>query len=353
MSYVAGTPGPLASAARPRVAQPLISLVVPVYNEADSIRPFMAALNAALPSSNYRLEVVFVNDGSRDGTLAVLLDVARSDERMIVVDLSRNFGKEAALTAGLEVASGDVVVPIDVDLQDPPELIARMLAEWRAGYDVVLAVRVSRRSEGPIKALSASGFYQVFNTLSSVPIPANAGDFRLMDRAVVTALAGLRERNRFMKGLFAWVGFRTTTIEYMRPPRTIGRTTWSYPRLWTFALDGIFSFSTAPLKIWMYVGFAVAGLAVAYSLYIFVKTIVLGIDVPGYASIMDVVLILGAIQIISIGIVGQYIGRIFLETKQRPIYLVNAIYARRAAPLGSAAPPIAADATETAHHVDR
>jgi polyisoprenyl-phosphate glycosyltransferase len=310
--------------ARPKT--PLISLVVPVFNEEEAIGLFLAEVDKALPAKAFDVEIVFVNDGSRDATLTVLTASAQKDQRLVVLNLSRNFGKEAALTAGLEHATGDVLVPMDVDLQDPPEVIPRMLEKWREGYDVVLAARASRRSDGAMKRTSAGWFYRVFNYVSHNPIPANVGDFRLMDRAVADAMMQLGERNRFMKGLFAWTGFPTATVEYARAERAVGETKWNYWKLWNFALDGIISFSTAPLKVWTYVGLLVAIGAVVYATVIILRTLMFGIDAPGYASLMVVVLFLGAIQLVSIGIIGEYVGRLFIETKQRPLYVLSGVY---------------------------
>lgn len=318
-------PAPRSVTPRAGNPDPLLSLVVPVFDEEAAIPVFMAAVERAMPAAGFRLEFVFVNDGSRDATLAVLDDLARLDERVVVVDLSRNFGKEAAMTAGLAFATGDVVVPIDVDLQDPPEVVPQLLDKWREGYDVVLAVRSSRASDTRMKRLSASGFYQIFNTMSSLELPANVGDFRLMDRAVVDAMAALAERSRFMKGLFAWTGFSTAAVEYVRAERAVGGTKWNYLKLWNFALDGIFSFTTVPIRIWTYVGLLVAAVAIAYAAVILIKTLMLGVVTPGYASMMEVILIIGAIQIISIGLIGEYVGRIFIETKRRPLFIVRSV----------------------------
>jgi len=311
---------------RPRIATPCISVVVPVYNEEEAIAPFMAALDAAMPKEAFDLQVVFVNDGSHDGTLSALAALAAQDPRLVIVNLSRNFGKEAALTAGLDHARGDVVVPMDVDLQDPPAVIPRMLEKWAEGYDVVLAVRASRDNDTVGKRMSAQWFYYLFNSVSSPRIPVNVGDFRLIDRRVVEALSSLGDRNRFMKGLFAWTGFSAIAVEYVRGQRTAGRTKWNYWKLWNFALDGIFSFSTAPLRVWTYLGLMVAVAAIVYAGIVLLRTLLFGIDVPGYASLMVVVLFLGAMQLISIGIIGEYVGRLFIEAKRRPLYLVDGVY---------------------------
>lgn len=317
-----------ASPPQPRAfdAPPLLSFVVPVFNEQDAVAAFLQALAPVMAQLPVRCELVFVNDGSRDATLERLLALAAADERVRVVDLSRNFGKEAALTAGLDHAAGEAVVVMDVDLQDPPELVPTMVERWLAGYDVVLGKRVRRANDTPMKRASAGAFYRTYNRVSTVSIPENVGDFRLMDRRVVQALAALPERIRFMKGLFAWVGFPSTEVEYERPPRERGETKFNYWKLWNFALDGVTSFSTMPLRVWTYVGVAIALFAFAYAAVIVAKTLFLGTDVPGYASTLTSVLFLGGIQLIGLGVIGEYLGRVYVEVKQRPVYLVNRRY---------------------------
>jgi len=281
-------------------------------------------------------EIICVNDGSRDDTLELVRGFHSREPRIKIVDLTRNFGKEVALTAGIEHAAGDAIIPIDADLQDPPELIPRLVERWREGFDTVIAVRSERRSDSFVKRASANMFYRVIGSLSHVPIPANAGDFRLLDRTVVEALKLLPERSRFMKGLYAWVGFRQAMVEYARPERAAGTTKWNIWRLWNFALDGIFSFSTLPIRVWSYMGLLVAALAVLYGCFILVRTLVYGIDVPGYASLMVALLLLSGMNMIGIGILGEYVGRIFMEVKRRPVYLVNST-------LGIESPPAGAD----------
>ncbi|MDD2795221.1 glycosyltransferase family 2 protein, partial [Acidocella sp.] len=264
----------------------LISLVVPFYNEAEAISHFRAMLLPALeaiPGTDW--EIICVDDGSTDTTLLQLVALAQADPRFRVIEFSRNFGKEAALTAGIDAARGTAVIPIDADLQDPPALIAQMLAAWRAGAEVVLARRTDRRSDGVLKRQTAAWFYRLHNRMSHTKIPENVGDFRLMDRVVVNALKQLPERQRFMKGLFAWVGFRTVTIDYTRAPRAAGVSKFSGLALWNFALEGFTSFSTAPLKIWTYLGALTALGTVMYALYIVIYTVVFGNKVPGYASL--------------------------------------------------------------------
>lgn len=307
-----------------RPAAPFISLVVPVYNEQEAIPIFFEAVEKALAGLRY--EVLFVNDGSTDATFSLIMQYADNDPRLRLVNLARNFGKEAALTAGISAAAGDVVIPLDVDLQDPPELIPLFLTSWQAGYDVVYGVRTARTSDTPLKRLTAGWFYRIFNRFSRVKLPENAGDFRLLDRRVVSALLQLPERNRFMKGLFAWVGFQSIGIPYERPARAAGTTTWNYWKLWNFALDGLFAFSTLPLRIWSYIGVCIAFVSFFYAAFIIGRVLLLGRDVPGYASLLTLGLFIGGIQLISTGIIGEYIGRMFEEVKGRPVFIVEGIY---------------------------
>lgn len=304
-----------------------LSLVIPVFNEAATIDLFVARITDVFKEEALvGLELVFVNDGSTDATLDSLLRHQQSDSRVRVVDLSRNFGKEAALTAGLQAASGQVVVPIDVDLQDPPEVILEMIALWRQGYEVVLGHRVSRKSDSWAKKTSANWFYRLHNKISDQPLPKDVGDFRLMDRCVVEALESLPESRRFMKGLFAWVGFRTTHVDYERPERVAGESKFNGWRLWNFALEGITSFSTDPLKVWTYLGLFVSVVSFAFAIFIVVRTLFTGVDVPGYASLMVAVTFLGGLQLIGIGVLGEYLGRTYIESKRRPVYLVRRVY---------------------------
>ncbi len=314
-----------AAQVRQRPDTPLITLIVPVFNEAAALAPFLAA-TARIEVPDARLEYLFVNDGSTDGTFARLLDIAAARDDVRLLNFSRNFGKEAAMTAGLDFARGDAVVLMDVDLQDPPELVAAFVAQWRAGYDIAYGVRHSRRGDTALKRMTARWFYDWFNRVSDTPIPSDVGDFRLLDRRVVTALQALPERGRFMKGLFAWVGFPAIGVPYERPARQHGTSTWNYWRLWNFALEGIVSFSTAPLRIWSYVGLLLAMAAGAYALFILVRVLLVGVDVPGYASLILVLLVGTALNLISLGMIGEYVGRLFIETKQRPVYLVEGVY---------------------------
>ncbi|SKA39214.1 Glycosyltransferase involved in cell wall bisynthesis [Enhydrobacter aerosaccus] len=309
-----------------RPADPLLSLVVPVFNEEESIDIFLEQVVPLLERDRLRFEIVFVNDGSRDETLARLFNSSTRDHRIRIVNLSRNFGKEAALTAGIDHARGDVLIPMDIDLQDPPELIEPFIARWREGYDIVYGVRSARTWDTAAKRLSASWFYRVFNSMSPVRIPENVGDFRLVDRRAIEVLRQLPERNRFMKGLFAWVGFNAVGVPYERPQRAAGSSKFNLWRLWNFALDGVVSFSTVPLRAWFYVGVVIATVAVLYALFIVTRVLIFGIDTPGYASLLIAVLLMGAIQLLSLGIIGEYLGRLFLEVKGRPIYVVEGVY---------------------------
>jgi glycosyltransferase involved in cell wall biosynthesis len=305
----------------------MISIVCPFYNEALGVGAFFSRLIPVLDRLEEAYEVICVNDGSRDGTLAALLAMRALHPSVRVIDLSRNFGKEAALTAGLDAARGDAVIPIDVDLQDNPALITKLVEEWKRGFEVVLARRADRRTDSFAKRLTAFLFYRLHNSISSEPLlPENVGDFRLMDRKVVEAVKQLPERRRFMKGIFAWVGFRSTTVEYVRDSRFAGKSRFTGWKLWNFALEGITSFSTAPLRIWTYLGLAVASLAFVYAGFIIMRTVIHGIDVPGYASLLAVTLFLGGIQLIGLGVLGEYLGRVYSEAKQRPIYIVRDSY---------------------------
>ncbi len=309
-----------------RPANPLLSLVIPVFDEEDSIDLFIDPVVPMLERDHLRYELVFVNDGSQDDTLSRLIARSAADRHIRIVNLSRNFGKEAALTAGIDHAKGDVLIPMDIDLQDPPDLIGPFMERWREGYDIVYGVRTARLTDTTAKRMSAGWFYWAFNLMSPVRIPPNVGDFRLVDRRAAEVLRQLPERNRFMKGLFAWVGFNSIGVAYERPERAAGTTKFNYWRLWNFALDGVVSFSTAPLRAWFYVGVVIAAIAVFYAIFIITRVLILGIDTPGYASLLIAVLLMGAIQLLSLGIIGEYLGRLFLEVKGRPIYIVEGVY---------------------------
>lgn len=307
-----------------------ISLVAPFYNEETVVNYFFQRVTPVLDSLHMPWEIVCVNDGSQDATLDMLLQHAEMDPRIKVIDLSRNFGKEAALTAALDHAAGAAVIPMDCDLQDPPELIPRMVGLWQQGAEVVLARRADRSADSWLKRTTATWFYRVHNKLSDCSIPENVGDFRLMDRSVVNVVRALPETRRFMKGVFAWAGFRAVVIDYERELRVAGSSKFNGWKLWNFALEGITSFSTAPLRMSLYSGMAVALLALLYASFIIVKTLILGIDLPGYASLMTTILFLGGVQLIGIGVLGEYIGRMYMETKRRPIYVIRKTYAARA-----------------------
>jgi len=307
-----------------------LSLVVPVFNESETVSIFLDRVNSIFSKLNeVNLEIIFINDGSSDDTLARLLEAQKKNSGIRIVDLSRNFGKEAALTAGLNIASGHVIVPIDVDLQDPPELILEMIKKWREGYDVVVGKRINRGSDTWLKRKSATFFYRIHSKIAESKIPENVGDFRLMDRSVVDALNALPESRRFMKGLFAWVGFKTAAVEYARPERAAGVTKFNGWRLWNFALEGITSFSTAPLRIWTYLGGVVAFISFLFAAFMILKVLIYGVDVPGYASVVVAVTFLGGLQLIGIGIIGEYLGRSYIESKRRPIYLVRRVYGEK------------------------
>lgn len=304
-----------------------MSLIVPVFNESETVAAFVERVDTVFGGMrDVTPELVFVNDGSSDDTLGRLLKLQRSRPFIRIVDLSRNFGKESALTAGLQLATGDVVAPIDVDLQDPPELLLEMLQKWREGFDIVLGRRINRESDSWAKRQSATWFYRIHNRISDPKIPENVGDFRLMDRAVVDALNALPESRRFMKGLFAWVGFKTTTVDYARPKRAAGSTKFNGWRLWNLAIEGVTSFSTDPLRIWTYLGSVVAAMSFSFAIFILLKALLYGIDVPGYASIVVAVTFLGGLQLIGIGILGEYLGRVYIESKRRPVYIVRHVY---------------------------
>lgn len=302
---------------------PRIAVVVPVYEEAEGIAEFHGRLMRVLDRLEAEAAVLYVDDGSRDGTPELLERFAAEDRRVGVLRLSRNFGKEYALSAGLDHVEGDAVVVIDADLQDPPELIPEMVARWRAGAEVVFGRRTARTGEGWFKRLSAHLFYRLLGRLSEVPIPPDVGDFRLLDRRAHRALVGLRERNRFMKGLFAWIGFRQEALPYVREPRHRGKSKWRLSRLWALAVDGITAFSSTPLRLAGPFGLMVALAAFAYGVWIIGKTLLYGDPVPGYPSLMVVILFLGGVQLLALGVIGEYIARLYIEAKQRPLYLVE------------------------------
>jgi len=305
-----------------------ISLIVPCYNEEENIIPFLQAVDSLVQTlkDSYVLEVIAVNDGSQDSTLPALIHQQKNYPYLKIIDFSRNFGKEAALSAGLKYCSTDIAIPIDADLQHPLEVIPQMLSKYEEGYEVVLAKRTSRKTDTYLHKVTARFFYKIHNKISDINIPADVGDFRLMDKSVVQALNTLSENRRFMKGLFAWVGFKTTTISYEVAPRKFGHSKFKPWQLWNFALEGITSFSTVPLKIWTYIGVMIASVSLFYALFIIIKTLLFGSDLAGYPSIIVSVLFIGGIQLISIGTLGEYIGRIYIESKDRPPYIIRKIH---------------------------
>jgi glycosyltransferase involved in cell wall biosynthesis len=300
-----------------------LSVVVPVFNEQEVLDEFHRRLAAVLDALNLRTQVIYVNDGSTDGTLDAIRHLAEHDARVLLVDLSRNFGKEIALTAGLDHADADAVVVIDADLQDPPELIPELVEQWLDGYDVVYAKRTCRDGESAAKKLTAFLFYRLIQKMSRVRIPEDTGDFRLLSRRAVHAVCQMREQHRFMKGLFAWIGFAQKAVPYRRAPRHAGVTKWNYWKLWNFALEGITSFSCVPLKVATYVGLASAIGAFGYGVYIVLRTLIFGNAVAGYPSLLTAVMFLGGLQLLSIGVIGEYLARMFDESKQRPLYFLK------------------------------
>ena len=307
----------------PAGARQAITLLVPCYNEQDSIEPFYNAVKPVLDGLDVAHDMLFVDDGSDDDSLVMLALLAERDSQVRVISLSRNFGKEAALTAGLDYAGGDAVIPIDIDLQDPVELIPQMVERWRQGADVVLARRRARPDDNWLRRFWARFFYRLIARLNHAPFHEEVGDYRLLDRLVVDAVRRMREKNRFMKGLFSWPGFRTVIIDYERPRRAHGHSKWHWWRLFNYALDGVFSFSTAPLRIWTYIGGLMSLLSLIYLAYIIIKTLVYGVDLPGYASIVSIILFFSGLNLIGLGVIGEYLGRVFIEVKQRPLYLVR------------------------------
>jgi len=303
--------------------QPLISIVVPAYNEEEVLTEFHDTVDKALSGLPLDLEIIYINDGSTDATLDIINGLRANDKRITLIDLSRNFGKEIALSAGLHKAAGDAVVIIDADLQDPPGLIPELIKEWQNGYDVVYAKRTLRSGESLLKKSTAHFFHRIIQHVGNFSIPEDTGDFRILSRRAVNALNTFKEHHRFMKGLFAWIGFKQKAVFYKRDSRRAGKSKWNYWRLWNFALDGITSFTIAPLKISTYIGTITALSAIGYGIYMLVETLLHGNEVPGYPSLIVIILILGGIQLVAIGILGEYLGRIFNETKQRPLYFIN------------------------------
>lgn len=311
-----------------------LSIIVPCCNESEVVEKFFSAMvgnNGILNNLGLNCELVFINDGSKDNTLELLkaqkeIYSNKSNLDIKIVNLSRNFGKEAAMSAGFSVASGEAIVPMDADLQHPASLIPNFVELWRQGYDVVLAKRVNRQDESALKRFCSSIFYKLNNKISEIEIPQNVGDFRLFTKKVLNAINSLPENQRFMKGIFAWVGFRSITIEYKRPQRIAGSSKFNGWKLWNFALQGITGFGTLPLRIWTYIGFIVSFLAFIYASFLILRTLIKGIDLPGYASLVVIILFLGGLQLIGVGILGEYVGRIYMESKRRPPFIIDEIY---------------------------
>ncbi|MGN0901793.1 MAG: glycosyltransferase family 2 protein [Succinivibrio sp.] len=304
-----------------------VALIVPVYNEHETVETFVKVVNEKLEKELSHIEILFVDDGSKDNTVELIEKMQETDSKISLIKFSRNFGKEAAMTAALELTDADAVVPIDVDLQDPPELILEFIRIWRdEGIDNVYGVRTDRSSDTDTKRVSSEWFYYIFNKLSGkVKIPANVGDYRLIDRKIIEVLKNLKERNRFMKALYAWPGFTSRGVGYTRPERVAGTTKWNYWKLWNFALDGIFAFTSLPLRVWSYVGGVIGVLSLVFMVWNVVKTLIFGNPTPGYTTLITVILFLGSIQLLSIGILGEYIGRLTLEIKGRPVYVVSEV----------------------------
>ncbi|MBJ8795528.1 MULTISPECIES: glycosyltransferase family 2 protein [Citrobacter] len=300
-----------------------ISLVVPVFNEEDTIPLFYEAVKNYDALKKYELEIIFINDGSKDSTEKIINSLSIADKNIKAISFTRNFGKEAALFAGLEKSVGDVVIPIDVDLQHPIEVIPRLVEKWQEGADVVLAKSTERLTDGYLKRKTTSWFYKFHNKISNPKIEENAGDFRLMSRETVENIINLPERNLFMKGIFAWVGGKTEIIEYTQASRSAGKSKFNGWRLWNLALEGITSFSTLPLRVWTYIGLGVSAFSFIYAAWMVVDKLIWGNPVPGYPSLMTAILFLGGVQLIGIGILGEYIGRIYIETKRRPKFLIK------------------------------
>jgi polyisoprenyl-phosphate glycosyltransferase len=307
----------------------MISIIIPMKNEALGLGILFEKLLPDIRRGNLPYEIIAVNDGSTDDTLERLLEFQKTIPNLRVVDLSRNFGKEAALTAGMAAAKGDAAIPIDADLQDPTELIPQMIQKWQEGYEMVIAVRGDRSQDSLFKRVFSEGFYRLFNFFSDIHLIRNAGDYRLFDRKVIDAFLKLPERTRFNKGLFAWLGFRSCVISHSRPERAVGKTKWNYRKLFQFALDGLTSFSTTPLKIFSCTGFITAICALLYGAYVVVRTLLFGNPVAGYPSLVTLILLFGGLNMMAVGMLGEYVSRIFIETKQRPLYVIRNIYEPR------------------------
>lgn len=306
-----------------------VSLVVPVFNEEQAVGVFYRAVRQQPLLCAHSVEIVFINDGSTDRTAEQAQALALADSDVVLINFSRNFGKEAALFAGLEYAGGDAVIPMDVDLQDPVDVVPQLLVEWLKGADVVLAKRRDRSSDGYLKRHSASLFYHLLNRIAYTHIEENVGDFRLMDRKVVDVIKALPEQQLFMKGVLSWAGFSVAIVEYDRVPRAVGQSKFNAWELWNLALDGVTSFSTLPLRLWSYIGGCISLFALVYAGFLVLDKVLFGNDVPGYPSLMTAILFLGGVQLIGIGILGEYVGRIYMEAKHRPRYVIKEIVSRQ------------------------
>jgi glycosyltransferase involved in cell wall biosynthesis len=304
------------------MAQPLISIVVPVLNEAENIPALVSRLTPILDTLEARWEIVFVDDGSTDSTLAAIKALHDQDPRFVAISFSRNFGKEIAIAAGLRYARGDAAIIMDADLQHPPEMVRAFVAHWRSGYQVVYGQRRNREADRPVRRLLSGAFYRLFNALARTDIPKNAGDFRLLDRRAIEAMNALNETSRFNKGLFSWIGFRSIGVPYTVAARTHGTSKWNFARLLRFALDGLTSFSTLPLRIWSLIGLAISFTAFAYALVFLVRTLLFGVDVPGFPSLIISVMFFAGVQLISLGVLGEYLGRVYEQVKARPLFIV-------------------------------
>lgn len=304
------------------MTQKLISIVIPVFNEAGNLDALVARVTGVLAQLSERWEIVFIDDGSTDGTLAKLREVHARDPRIAAVSFSRNFGKELAIAAGLTYVRGDAAIIMDADLQHPPEVALKFVEKWREGYDIVYGDRIDRNTEGAFRKFYARAFYRLFNFLSRSDIPSGAGDFRLLDRKAIDAMNRFKETSRFNKGLYSWIGFKSIGVPYQVADRAEGVTKWSFRKLIRFAIDGLTSFSTLPLRVWSLLGLAISLMAIAYASVIFVRTIVFGADVPGFPSIIVSVMLLAGVQLISLGVLGEYLGRVYEEVKARPLFLV-------------------------------
>ncbi len=301
----------------------LISIIAPMYNEEAAIDIFFAEMRNFLAECPYQYEIVCVNDGSKDNTLDILKKYAEEDNRIKIVSFSRNFGKERALYAGLKYSSGDAVIPIDVDLQNPPMTIKTFLAKWEEGYDIVYGVRENRKNEGRLRRFLSKKFYEFYNLISEQKAPYNAADFRLMDRKVVNAVLRIREKHLFMKGIFNWVGYKSCPVLYNHADRAAGNSKFNFWKLWNLALDGITGSSTLPLRVWTYLGGGIAFVSFVIALFFLIKTILWGDPVQGFPTLVILLLFFGGIQLIALGIMGEYIGRIMIEVKNRPLYIVD------------------------------